>query len=107
MHLWQVLVKWHESQGQFVNLVMRLREDGTRSRRYHIAWDRATRRMVNNSDWRIIRGWDGAEGEATEVAERVAVAMDYLKEWEARMAPIWAEENDKGPEPLSNYLPST
>jgi len=66
--LWEITAEWTESNQNFVNITMRLKEDGKNARRFHVSWNCKEACFTENKDWLTIRGWDGAEAEASDVA---------------------------------------
>lgn len=77
--LWETTAEWTESNQDFINITMRLKEDGKNARRFHVSWNCKEARFTENKDWLTIRGWDGAEAEASDVAREFIEARRLLK----------------------------
>ena len=76
--MWKIYVDWNKSNADYATLKVSCRDDGF-LRRYTVSWISKKQRFANGKDWLLIRGLDGAEAEAANVAREVCKAKELLK----------------------------
>lgn len=77
---WQVLVKWTDSDDGFINVVVRNRNDGQRSKRFHVTWITKESRFAKSHDNEGFFNSEDAVEEAMRVAKEVELAKRMLEE---------------------------
>jgi len=73
---WQVLVKWDESNFDYINMVIRDASKGSKTRRYHVSYCSKKKQMTDDIAWKEIKGFDGVK----EILERVAKEVLQAKQ---------------------------
>lgn len=76
---WQVLVKWTDSDDGFINMVVRNRDEGQRSKRFHVTWITKENRFAKGHDNEGFFNSDDAVEEAMRVAKEVELAKRMLE----------------------------
>ena len=76
---WQVLVKWTDSDDDFINMVVINRSDGQKSKRFHVAWITKESRLAKSHDNEEFFNSEDAVEEAMRVAKEVELAKRKLE----------------------------
>ena len=76
--MWKIYIDQVKSNEDSVRLKASCRDDGYK-RQFTITWLVKENHFENSGDWLTIRGWDGAEAEASDVAREFIEARRLLK----------------------------